>query len=305
MNFDLKDELRNVFKLITDKNVTYKLLLCDENYPAYYIVDNAYKGVGIEVDEKLKDFKYFFENITITVNERYVEGGISKYFIQLVSNKINDTDEFFYICLKFIEPGIDGYNRKQILNNPQDWIDKWKILFGNRTGDDRIYPFIGELIALKDLLLKGQKAVLTDQGSHDIETLAANYEVKTTTMRYDSLIEIHSKNQLASLNGNPLYLYFVRLEKSISGVSINSLVRELENLNYEINDINSRLTGFNSELLDRCYKIDEVRLYSVNETFPKIVDSSFKEEKMPEGIYSLRYTVDLCDLDYERIETNK
>lgn len=302
MNFELKDELRNLFNLIKEKNVTYKLLLNDSIYDSYYIVDNDYKGVGFEIGEEHIDFRYSFENLLIKVDKRIVNDGTSKYMIQLLSDKINDTDEFFYICMKFIEVGENNQNRDLILQNPQEWVDKWKILFGNKSSEERIYPFLGELICLRSLLKNGETAQLTKQGSHDIETIKTNYEVKTTTMRYDSLIEIHSKNQLASLNGNPLYLFFVRLEESIMGVSINSIIEDLKSLKYNISEIEEKTKKYNSESLEKTYKINEIRLYSVDEKFPKIVDDSFKDNKLPEGIYGLKYTVDLINLEYTKIE---
>ena len=302
---EIKDELRSMFNLVKTGDVTYKLLLCDENYDSYYIVDGDYRGVGVVIDEKFKDFRYHFENITIKVDQRYTKEGNLQYYIQLLSDKIYDTNEFFFICMKFIEPGENGENRRLLLSNPQEWVDRWKLLFGNKSKDDSIYPVIGELLSLKHLLIIGEKAQLTSQGSHDIETTTNNYEVKTTIMRYDSIIEIHSKNQLASLNGNPLYLYFVRLEESVAGVSLNSLLSDLSNLKYDTSSLREKFEDLNSQSLDKCYKIDEIRLYKINEKFPKIVDDSFKDDHLPNGIYSLTYVVDLTDIEYEPIDIDK
>ena len=74
-------------------------------------------------------------------------------------------------------------------------------------------------------------------------------------------IEIHSKNQLASLNGNPLYLYFVRLEESVAGVSLNSLLSDLSNLKYDTSSLREKFKDLNSQSLDKCYKIDEIRCW--------------------------------------------
>ena len=302
---DIKDELRSMFNLIRNGDVTYKLLFSEDNYDSFYIVDGEYRGVGIVIDEKFKDFKYRFENIMIKVDQRCTKDGNLQYYIQLLSKKIYDTNEFFFVCMKFIEPGEEGENRKLLLSNPQEWVDRWKLLFGNKSKDDSVYPMIGELLSLKHLLLNGEKASLTSQGSHDIETDLKNFEVKTTIMRYNSLIEIHSKNQLASLNGNPLYLYFVRLEESIVGVSLKSLINDLEKLNYDVNSLKEKFSDLNSESLDKCYKVDEIRLYNVDDSFPKIIDDSFKDDHLPNGIYSLTYVVDLSSLNYITIDFDK
>ncbi len=304
MKLDLNDELRNIMTINKEKNISYKLLLTEENYDAYYVQNDSYKGVGIVIDEKFKNFVYYFENIVIKVEERTIEGNNKKYLIELLSDKINDTDEFIFICTKFIEAGNNGYNRKQILNNPQDWVDKWKNIFGNKSSEDRVYPLLGELISLKHLLKSGKNASLTSQGSHDIETNDCNYEVKTTTMRYESLVEIHSKNQLASLNGNPLFLYFVRLEESVAGVSLMSIIKDLNDLGYNIDELREKTSYYNSQTLNKCFKIDEVRIYKIDNEFPKIVDSSFVDGQLPKGIYSLKYTIDLSNLAFENVELN-
>ena len=302
MKLDLNDELRNIMTINKEKNISYKLLLTEENYDAYYVQNDSYKGVGIVIDEKFKNFVYYFENIVIKVEERTIEGNNKKYLIELLSDKINDTDEFIFICTKFIEAGNNGYNRKQILNNPQDWVDKWKNIFGNKSSEDRVYPLLGELISLKHLLKSGKNASLTSQGSHDIETSNSNIEVKTTIMRYQSLIQIHSKYQLQRLNKNPVYLYFVRLEESTSGVSINSMLNDLKKLNYNMSNIRSKINDLNSDVRDKCYKIDEIRKYLIDDKFPKITDDTFIYGKIPENISGLVYTVDLDGLSYENVK---
>ena len=299
---EMKDELRNLLSLLQNGYSTYKLLLCDDNFDSYFIVDGEYRGVGIIIDEKFCDFKYHFENIIIKVEQRKNSDRENQYFIQLLSNKIYDVNEFIFICMSFIDPGVNGENRKLLLTNPQEWVNKWKKLLGNEIKEEEISSKVGELLALKYLLLNGANAELTFQGSHDIETLSENYEIKTTTMRYDSLIEIHSKNQLASLNGNPLYLIFIRLEESIFGISLKSLLKDLENLKYNTDSLKLKYKDFNSETLDKKYKVDEMRLYAINDKFPRIIDDSFKDNHIPVGIMSLTYLVDLTNLDYIAID---
>ena len=110
---------------------------------------------------------------------------------------------------------------------------------------------------------------------------------------------------MASLNGNPLFLYFVRLEESINGVSLKSLLCDLNDLKYDTSSLKEKFKKLNSQSLDKCYKIDEIRLYKINDEFPKIVDDSFKDDHLPNGIYSLTYVVDLTNIEYEPIEIDK
>lgn len=303
-NMDLKDEIRNLIKLIDEKNETFACIFSEQNYDSYYITDGLMKGVGFEISEKHRDFKYSFENIILKVDERTNKNHEKKYFIELLSERMYNEDEFLFICMKFLEAGANGENRKMILNNPQDWVNKWTKLLGNKSADERVYPYIGELLVLRHLLTEGKTAYLTTQGSHDIETENENYEVKTTMMRYDSIIEVHSQNQFASLNGNPLYLYFVRLENSFRGVSINSLIKELENLGYNVEDIIELTKDLNSILKSKCYKILEISEYRIDDDFPKITNESFVNNQLPSNVIGIKYTIDLSGLSKKSIESN-
>lgn len=296
----LKDEIRSVFNLINGDKF-YVLHSLPEGYEGYVVSDANYKGVGIEVDPKFKDFKYNFENIKLFVKEKATNGKLF-FMLELVTDQAFDVDKFSNLCLDFLEPGLNGEKRKLIIENPQSWVDDWKSLIGNKATESNVYPYLGELIVLKKLLQDGEKPALTSQGSHDIETATSNIEVKTTIMRYQSLIQIHSKYQLQNLNNNPLYLYFVRLEESISGISLNSILSDLTNLGYDVVKIKSKIEELNSDVRNKCFKVDEVRRYLIDDTFPRITDDTFINGKIPENISGLVYNVDLDGLTYETIK---
>jgi hypothetical protein len=296
----LRDEIRSVFNII-EGDKFYILTALSNEYTGYVVSDSNYKGVGIEIDSKYKDFKYSFENIKLFVKEKSTNGRIF-HMLELVTDQAFDINKFSNLCIDFLDPGKNGEKRKQIQDNPQTWVDEWNLLIGNKATESNIYPYLGELIILKQLLKDGQDATMTSQGSHDIETSNSNIEVKTTIMRYQSLIQIHSKYQLQRLNNNPLYLYFVRLEESTSGVSINSVLNDLKNLNYNMSNIRSKINDLNSDVRDKCYKIDEIRKYLIDDKFPKITDDTFIDGKIPENISGLVYTVDLDGLPYENVK---
>ena len=293
----LKNEIRSVFNLI-EGDKFYILTALPNEYKGYVVSDSSYKGVGIEVDQKHKDFKYSFENIKLFVKEKSTNGRIF-YMLELVTDQSFDIDKFSNLCLDFLEPGDQGEKRELIENNPQDWVDEWKLLIGNKATESNIYPYLGELIVLKMLLEDGEDAIQTTQGSHDIETPTSNIEVKTTVMRYQSLIQIHSKYQLQKLNANPLYLYFVRLEESISGISINSILDDLSKLNYNISGIKNKINTLNSNIRAKNYKINEIRKYVIDDNFPKITDDTFVGGQIPNNISGIVYTIDLDGLPYE------
>lgn len=289
------DDIRNAFILIKSTDGYYELKTLPKEFPGYVVSNNGWKGVGIKVSEKIKDFVYNFENIKIIVNY-FRNKSESFYMLELLTNQSFDYSNFSLICANFVNPGESGEERKILMENPQQWVDKWSGLIGDKKSNLSIYPAIGELVMLKHLYSKDKSTRMTSFGSIDIETNTANYEVKTTINRYNTSITVHSKYQLNKVDDKPLYLYFVRLEKSLTGVSLNSLLNSLKQLGYDISSIKSKYENINSELRNEHFRIDEVKEYEIDDDFPKIVDSSFVGGKVPENIVGLEYTINLIGL---------
>ena len=299
----VENEIRSAFNFI-DGDAVYRITTIDKNFPSFVISEHGYKGVAFETDKTKEDFYYSFENISIlgrkkTINNQFV------YLIELLTN--DDFDDIFAtICLDFLDVGYNGEKREQIKSNPQVWIDKWKKLIGNKSVEKRVYDYIGELLVLKSLLEANVSAQLTNLGSHDIDTPNYNVEVKTSTIRHGSIIEVHSPLQLKKLNGKDLYLYYVRLEESLEGISLLSLVDELEKNKYpKIHEIKEKIKDINTVDKEKNYKIDEVRKYSVDDDFPKITSEEFKSGKIPQNIVNISYTINLDGLKYENVILGK
>ena len=53
-----------------------------------------------------------------------------------------------------------------------------------------------------------------------------------------------------------------------------------------------------SNIRNKKYKILEKRKYEVNDSFPKIVQESFKGDKYPAAVVHIEYTVDLDGIEY-------
>lgn len=303
----VKDELRQLFNILPKQEYyMYKLKEIDEQYDAYFIREKNWKGVAIPIDNKEiidKDFLANFENIKVCVqNKQQISNGKQIYLLSLLTKKEIPIDNFILLCVDFIEPGRDGKNRKELIENPQRWVNNWRDLLGNKSENDMDYSYLGELIVLNYLLKDNKDIELTQQGSHDLEAKDKNYEIKTTILRYTSTIEIHSQYQLRKLNNNPLELYFVRLENSIEGVSINSIVKEIQNKNYDIKKITEKIKDISTESREKRYKVLEVRKYDINEEFPRITSNSFKNNSIPQNIINIKYVIDLEGIKYENIE---
>ena len=85
------------------------------------------------------------------------------------------------------------------------------------------------------------------------------------------------------------------------GESINSLVRDLRLLGYNVAAINEALEkkGFGVGKSDRnkTFILHSMYQYIVDENFPKVIEQSFVDGVLPKGIIDISYTVDLNGLE--------
>ena len=92
------------------------------------------------------------------------------------------------------------------------------------------------------------------------------------------------------------------MEASEQGFSINDLKDELVKAGYNESTLESQLQskGFilGNSIRDRKYIVLERRKYTIDESFPRIVESSFKNNVYPKNIIKILYTIDLEGLDY-------
>lgn len=189
-----------------------------------------------------------------------------------------------------LSPGINGSDRKDLLDNPIGWWEKWKELLGNSIYEKKPYSIIAEMLVLNELYKTDKSAKWTGVlgATHDIETDGSSYEVKSTIKRYGATVTISSQYQLDSTK--KLQLYFCRLEKSKSGISINDLVNSLVLNGYDSEKLEKQLHKlgyeYGTNVREEKYKILEKRKYNVDDKFPKITNLSFKNDKFPESVDS-------------------
>lgn len=106
--------------------------------------------------------------------------------------------EFATVCAQFVEPGIDGIDRKNLMSEPLEWWKKWRELMGNTISNKEAYSVIAEMMVLDDLYTQDNTVEWTavNSGSHDIEGNESSYEVKSTVKRYGATITISGQHQL-------------------------------------------------------------------------------------------------------------
>lgn len=295
---NLLDEIREYFASVKLGARELKSLPMD--YPGYVIRTSDGYGVAVPYNG-CKVVSEKFSNCKIH-NKVLVIDGKENMFLILSCNLNSLRYEFASVCAQFVDPGEGGVDRENIIKNPAEWWKHWKNLLGNAISEKKPYDLIAEMLVLEHLIREGKKVLWTslNSGSHDIETNEESYEVKSTIKRYGATVTVAGQHQLQSTK--KLYLFFCRLERSVTGVSINDMKESLIQAGYSGETLEQHLSELGYEIgmsiREEKYKILEKRKYEIDQNFPKITPSSFKDNKIPNKIIQITYTVDLDGLEY-------
>ena len=293
------EEIRESFASMTSYGAMRINSLKDE-YTAFVVRISDGYGVAIPVDGDV-EIAEKFNSCKFRTGLLSIEGNPSNY-LMLISAFEEYRYEFASLCAELVAPGDNGCARAALLACPLDWWKKWRELVGNDIKERAIYSVIAEMCVLENKLISDSSAEWTAMrmGSHDIECAAESCEVKSTCKRYGAEINVAGQHQL--VHKKPLYLYFVRMEQSLEGVSVNDMKKRLISAGYDPGKLERELQqqGFErgASIRDKKYKILEKRKYVVDESFPYITRESFKNNQLPAGITHIVYTVDLDAVSY-------
>lgn len=293
------EEIRDSFASMTSNGAMRISSLADE-FTAYIIrIPDGY-GVAIPVDSEMEVAENF-NSCKFRTGLLSIDGNPSNY-LMLISAFEEYRYEFASLCAELVSPGENGKDRKALLECPLNWWKRWKELVGNDIKDRAIYSIVAELLVLEHKLATDPSAewAATRMGSHDIECAKESGEVKSTCKRYGAEITIAGQHQL--VHTKPLYLYFLRMEESQEGISINDMKTRLIQAGYNPGKIELELQQQGLErgasIRNLKYKVLEKRKYVVDESFPCITRESFKNNQPPAGITQIIYTVDLDAINY-------
>lgn len=283
--------------------------LTDCGYDSWTIKTATEYGVALPVanDEEISEYfagaHYYTRNIIL--NE-----SVERNALLLTTDKEDIKEQFAALCAELMSPGENGELRIEIETNPLNWWEKWKGLLGNKSIDLRAYDVLGELWTLKYLSQHGINAEWNgpNGATYDIECDGFFVEVKSTTARNKRQITLSNLFQLVPPNGEKLYIFLCQFEAAQSGISINSLVQDLEQLGYSSHGLNEKLEKLGLEkgktARKRNYIVHAVTKYEVNDKFPAIRESSFVCGTIPEGVMSITYTVTLDGITGENLKTD-
>lgn len=281
-----------------------------EGYDSWTIRIGGEYGVALptvypeEVSEFFAGAHYYTKTIIL-------DGGEERNVILLTTQKYDIREQFAALCAELLNPGEDGELRKDITENPLMWWMQWKELLGNKNVDMRAYDVLGELWTLKYLAEHGEHAEWNgpNGATYDIDCDGFYVEVKSSVARNKRQITLSNLFQLDPPDGMKLFLVLCQFEPSQAGISINSLVHDLEQLGYSSAGLNEKLQGLGLEkgktARKRNYIMHAATKYPVDEKFPAIRNSSFVGGEKPVGVESISYTVTLDGLAGENIMKNE
>lgn len=272
-----------------------------QEYPAWTLKQKAWIGVAVPVDTYVP-FSEQFAQVKICTEQNVQIGDKTYDILMLQCFSMDVRNEFASMCRQFVDPGANGQIRKELISDPSRCWKRWKEMLGNVVSNKHPYDVLGELLVAEKCLLGGKVPRWTgiEHATHDIEVEDFSVEVKSTILRYGYEITISSIYQLRPAPSKPLYLSFIRFEKSGLGRSINEVADSLKRLGYNSEALEAALkkAGLEEGRVARSekYKILEWKQYLVDDDFPVITESSFKHDRLPQNIVRFAYTVDLSGI---------
>lgn len=297
---NLANKIEHMFSSLPSGNALY---LIDEAQPelGYVYKYDSYFGVAVKNDLKTEVYEEF--NAVRFRSDSLVEVNkdeMPEHYLMLECNNFDFIHEFSLIGAEFSET-----NREKLLHNPLNWWDSWSEMLGDIKSSALASDVFAELLAYAYFVREGNNVTWkpSDYLSQDLEMDDFNLEVKSTMMKYQSRITVSSQFQVDNLDNKDVKLLFVRLEKSESGHSINDIVKSLPDDHAKFVSNELALIGYNliSKKSNQKFRVLEIRLYNIDNLFPKITLDSFVDRHLPVGITGITYEVDLDGLSYERI----
>lgn len=280
--------------------------LSNEGYETWTMKNRSEYGVAIPIESE-EEISEYFSGAHLYTDKKILNDKEDRNILFLTCDKEDIMEPFSALCAEMITPGENGELRSELERNPLAWWSQWKELLGNKSVDFKAYDVLGELWVLKYLAEHGEQAEWNgpNGATYDIDCNGYFAEVKSTTARNKKQIILSNLFQLVPPNGQKLYLILCQFESAQEGISINSLVKELEQLGYSSSGLNEKLSKLGLEkgktARTRNYIVHAVTKYCVDENFPAIRPTSFVGGALPDRVMSITYTVTLDGLTGENL----
>lgn len=187
-------------------------------------------------------------------------------------------------------------------------LDRWRELLEREPAGtismEKLVGIFGELWFLREMIQRNSNAIRYWTGPrgapHDFSIGNLAIEVKSTLARRGLFIEIHGHDQLELPPNGSLYLSILKLEQvPLLGESVPEMIEAIVNFGGDKHTLLQMLAQVDIRLLafdqykDIRFRLNESRIYEVDDKFPGITSRSFVGGTLPQGIISLSYQIDL------------
>ncbi|MGX9569467.1 PD-(D/E)XK motif protein [Pseudomonas kilonensis] len=170
--------------------------------------------------------------------------------------------------------------------------------------DRKIIGVVGELYILQVLTKYNLTAVEAWVGPyemrHDFRRHIHALEVKTSGRSDAKSVLIHGIDQLQAPKGGTLLLAHVRMERAENGLFfVGELFDTLVKLGVDGSSLLQRLAALDCpdpharEWNRLSFTLEGLKVYSVEDGFPRVIGASFNVGSLPQGIAAIEYQVDL------------
>ena len=285
----------------------------DFTFHKFYLYKDE-KSVGVAIKtEKLLNVHQVYPVKQFQMSSRTglppAEAG---YFLTLSVPSSFDLDHpgsrslFLDICLQFVSRA-DG-NRERLLADPHKWAKEKIEILGNKSSENKPYPYIAELHLLQKLEEAGLVLDMDleyrgpEKGVHDFETRTFSLEVKSHLHADETdkpgEVTISSDKQLAQNGEKPLYLIYYKMEET-GDMSLKSVIDSFgTKRNAALEKLEKLEKFYEGDLYwETLYHLlEEPLVYPVAGEFPRITPLSFAGGQTPSGVTKLIYHISLANL---------
>jgi hypothetical protein len=240
------------------------------------------------------------KSVTLARRELLIQGN-RRLFIDVACHREELRDVFERLAAEICERVLAQPDEYRVI--PQLTLSRWRqLLEAGREplSESALVGIYGELCVLRRMLAEDplhriDHWVGPDRAVHDFRRGNVAVEVKTSTARSGRIMEIHGVEQLANPDGGRLCLVYLRLRESSAGATLRQVINEIEAIGVDPAYFEQLLarTGIAGDSNTRPYEIREELWFPVDDDFPRVVPASFVGARLPEGVLSINYQLDL------------
>lgn len=211
-------------------------------------------------------------------------------------------NEVFYTFLAEVVAAIDA--GQAVASAVNSTAGEWRSLLAvakDGIAESKLRGVFGELCVLREAARHDTGRALAawvgpEGGRHDFLAEGASVEVKTSTLQNRQTVVIHGLRQLDPVEGVPLTLAVVEVEKHPDGITVSDLVEDLWNMGMDAGELRGRLESAGVVLgmpgSDVAFNIVGIKYWAIAGDSP-VLRRSALPEPVVNAVSDVRYSLDL------------